>query len=117
MLNYRSPSQTPDEFEDYLSNFQLNIESVLNLNPFLFCIFGDFNAKSTNWYRNGVTTTEGREIDSMTSQFGLHQIISEPSDIMNNSFSCIDLIFCNQVNLITDCGVLSSLHSNGHRKI
>ena len=117
MLNYRSPSQTPDEFEDYLTNFQLNIDSVLNLNPFLFCIFGDFNAKSTNWYRNGVTTTEGREIDSMTSQFGLHQIISEPTHIMNNSFSCIDLIFCNQVNLITDFGVLSSLHPNCHHQL
>ena len=53
----------------------------------------------------------------MTSQFGLHQIIKEPTHIINNSFSCIDLIFCNQSNLIIDSGVHSSLHPCWHHQI
>ena len=117
LLNYRSPSQSPLEFEEYLTNFQLSLDVISNKNPFLFFVIGDFNAKSTSWCKNDSTTNEGREIESMTSQFGLHQIIKEPTHIINNSFSCIDLIFCNQPNLIIDSGVHSSLHPCCHHQI
>ena len=44
-------------------------------------------------------------------------MISEPTHILPNSSSCIDLIFCNQSNMITNCGVLPSLHPNCHHQI
>ena len=47
----------------------------------------------------------------------MNQIINEPTNVINNSFSCIDLIFCNQPNLITSSGVHSSLHPNCHHHI
>ena len=54
---------------------------------------GDFNAKSSNWYNKDVTSDEGRTIETLTSQNGLHQEINEPTYVLNNSSSCIDLIF------------------------
>ena len=86
-------------------------------NPFLTVILGDFNAKSSLWYNNDVTTYEGSKIDGVTSQFGLQQIIKEPTHFIGDSSSCIDLIFTIQPNLVMESGVHSSLHANCHHHI
>ena len=78
---------------------------------------GDFNTKSNSWYRNDSTDIEGSKIDILTSTFGFHQIINEATHILNNSSSCIDLIFTSQPNLVTESGVHSSLHANYHHQI
>ena len=51
-------------------------------NPFLTAILGDFNAKSSLWYNNNITTYEGSKIDGVTSQFGSQQIIKEPTHLV-----------------------------------
>ena len=48
---------------------------------------GDFNAKSSNWYNKDITSNEGRKIEAVTSQNGLHQENNEPTHILNNSSS------------------------------
>ena len=60
---------------------------------------------------------EGIQIDSVTSTHGLEQLISEPTHILSNSSSCIDLIFTNQPNLVVDSGTHPSLHPNCHHQI
>ena len=40
-----------------------------------------------------VTSNEDRKIGAVTSQNGLHQESNEPTHILDNSSSCIDLIF------------------------
>ena len=80
-------------------------------------LIGDLNAKSKNWYSHDKTSHEGNEIENVTAQFGLQQIIKEPTRISNTSSSCIDLIFMSQPNLITDSGVHSSLHPNYHHQL
>ena len=77
-------------------------------------LIGDLNAKSENWYSHDKSCHEGNEIENVTAQFGLQQIIKEPTHISNTSSSCIDLIFTSQPNLITDSGVHSLLHPNCH---
>ena len=42
---YRSPSQSQDEFETFLKNFELNIDTILPNNLFLTIVLGDFNVK------------------------------------------------------------------------
>ena len=44
-------------------------------------------------------------------------IISDPTHILPNSSSCIDLIFTNQPNLVTVSGVHPSLHPKCHHQI
>ena len=78
---------------------------------------GDFNAKSSNWYNKDITSDEGRKIETVTSENGLPQEINEPTHILNNSSSCIDLIFNSQPNLLIECGVHPSLHPNCHHQI
>ena len=56
-------------------------------------------------------------MDAVTSQFGLQQLIKEPTHILGNSSSCIDLIFTSLPSLVMESGVHPSLHSNCHHQI
>ena len=48
---------------------------------------------------------------------GLQLLISEPTHLLSNSSSCIDLIFTDQPNLAVDSGVHPSLHMKCHHQI
>ena len=113
----RSPSQTSDEFENFLNNLNLTLESVTQRNPFLTVVIGDFNARSSKWWRDGKTNKEGLRIENLFSQFALSQVINKPTHISHNSSFCIDLLFTSQKSLITNSGVHPSLHSNCHHQI
>ena len=107
---YRLPSQTRDIFETFADNFELTLVSIINKNPILVVALGDFNAKTTNWYKNYINCYKGLKIDTITSQFALQQIINESTYLTSNSSSCIDLIFTSQPNFVMGSGVHSSLH-------
>ena len=114
---YRSPSQNHEEFNSFLLDLEQLIETIYNLDPYLVLVLGDFNARLSSWSIDDLDSFEGRKIDELTSSYGLSQIISEPTHILPNSTSCIDLIFCNQPNLIIDSGVHSSLNENCHHQL
>ena len=56
-------------------------------------------------------------IDTVTSNYGLHQLIQEPTYILNSSSSCIDSIFTSQSDLVMESGLYSSLHSSCHHQV
>ena len=47
----------------------------------------------------------------------LNQRISSPTQTLQNSFSCIDLVFANKPSFVIDCGRHLSLQANCHYKI
>ena len=98
-----------------LENIIENI-STFN-NPNLIFIIGDFNAKLSTWKTDDHDTPEGVDIDTLTSSYGLTQIISEPTHILPHSSTCIDLLFTNQPNMVSESGVFPSLHNNCHHQI
>ena len=93
MSLYRSPSQTQDNFEKFIDNLELNLETLRQNNPLLIVLIGDLNAKPKNWHCHDKSIYEGNAIENVTTQFGLQQIINEPTHISNTSSSCIHLIF------------------------
>ena len=116
-LIYRSPSQSSEEFDTFLSNFELLLDYIANHNPFVSIITGEFNTRSINWCSSDKTTSEGKELESLTSQCGFKQVISDPIHILESSSPCIDLIFMSQPNLVMNSGVHSSLRPNCHHQI
>ena len=114
---YRSPSQSQDDFETFLKIFEINLDTILASNTFLIVFLGEFNVKSNLWCKSGKTSYEGSKIDSITSQFGLEQLISEPTHHTRNLSSYIDLIFASKANLVMESGVDFSLHENCHHQI
>ena len=114
---YRSPSQSREVFEKFLSNFEALIKAISNQRDATSIIMGDFNARSSKWCKYDISNNEGVQIDSVTSTHGLEQLISEPTYILSNSSSCIDLIFTNQPNLMVESGTHPSCHPNCHHQI
>ena len=95
---YCSPNQSQDDFESFANNLELNIGAVTANNPFLTAVLGDFNIKSNLWVKGDKTSYEGSKIDAIASQFGLQQLINEPTHLVADSSSCNDLIFKSQPN-------------------
>ena len=73
--------------------------------------------KSKNWCSQDSTNFEGVTTDNLTSQFGLSQIISEATHILEVSCSCIDFTLTTQPNLVVESGVHPSLHANCHHQL
>ena len=95
---YRSPSQNQDDFQVFIDNLEMNLETLAQRNPFLMVVIGDFNAKSKHWCSQDSNNFKVITIENVTSQFGLSQIIKEATHILESSSSCIDLIFTTQPN-------------------
>ena len=100
-----------------LNSPRLTLETLAQKGSFLTTIIGDFNAKSCNWYSHDKTSFEGSTIECITSQFGLHQLMNEPTHLLQNPSSCIDLIFTSPPNSVVESGVHPSLHPNCHHQI
>ena len=90
---------------------------IANKSPYLIVEPGDFNTKSSNRYKHDKITYEGSKIDALTSQFGLQQLIKEPTQILTDSSSCTDLLVTSQTTLVMESGLHSSLHLNCHHQI
>ena len=83
----------------------------------MLLVTGDFNVRSSSWWSDDIDTIEGTRLESITSYYGLYQIIKEPTRILLSSASCIDLIFTNQPNLVINSGAHPSIDQNCHHQI
>ena len=99
---YRSPNQNSDEFELFLTHLENLLDDITSRNPHFILLFSDFNAKSKTWFINDQSSREGTQLESLTLLYGMKQLIAEPTHVLENSSSCIELIFTNQPNLIME---------------
>ena len=114
---YRSPSQSHDKLSSFITNLASTLQAITLRKPFLTMVLRDFNAKNKLWFVQDNTLYEGSILNDLMAQYGLTQIIHEPTHILESSVSGIDLIFTSQENLVTNLGVHSSLHPNCHHQI
>ena len=114
---YRSPNQNCDEFDNFCLNFESLLSKINNEFPLCSVVTGDFNARNSRWWKNDITNSFGKEIETLTSSAGYSQLIDKPTHIINDSRSCIDLIFCTNKNVITNSGVDVSIYKTCHHNI
>ena len=98
-----------------LSNF-IKLNYTTSNNGLFIIILSDFNARFLVWWTKD-KTTEGTQLVSLTSVHVFHQLISQPTHLLPQSSSYLDLIFSDQPNLKVDSGVYLSLHSRCHHQI
>ena len=85
--------------------------------PHCIILTGDFNCRSDSWWVEDEVTTEGTKLSELCDSYCQNQLIEEPTHILGNSLSCIDLIITDQPNLFVNSGVHSSLYAKGHHQI
>ena len=74
---YCSPSQSRQEFDKFLGNFEVLIKTISNQKDAISIMMADFNAWSSNWCKYDVCNNEGVQI--VTS---LDQLIYESTHIL-----------------------------------
>ena len=114
---YRSPSQSPGEFDTFCSNFNLFLPNINDLNPASSIVIGDFNARNSKWRSSDKETFEGRAIHSLTTSAGYIQLTDQHTHVINNSSSCIDLAFASNLNVIYNSGFELSLFDKCHHNL
>ena len=90
---------------------------MVQVNPFLVVPIEDFNTKASNWFCQDKISFEVDAIENLTSLFGLHQVVKEPTHMLDTSSLCICFIFTSQPDLIIESRVHSSPHANCHHHI
>ena len=118
MSNISLPEcQNQVEFEHFLLSLENLLGKIRKQHSAFTILVGDFNARSKSWWVHDITNRERTQIESINSLYGFSQLISEPTRILQNSSSCIDLIFTDQPNLVINSGIKPSLHENCHHQI
>ena len=64
-----------------------------------------------------ITKTPGQKIDSLRSSAGYTQIIDKPTHVVNNSVSCIDLIFYTNKNINSNHAINVTIFEKCHHII
>ena len=93
------------------------MSNINDLSPACSIITGDVNARSTKWWRLDKENVEGLEINIITRAAGYSQLINQPTHITKDYFTCIELIFTSNPNLINSSGVEMSLFEKCHHNI
>ena len=106
---YRSPSQNSEQFEMFIYNLQQALDNIRNERPHCILFTGDFNCRSSQWLSEDIENPEGTALDDIMETNILHQLIDEPTNIRNESMSCIDLIIADKPNMFADYGAHPSL--------
>ena len=116
---YRSPSQNAESFYSLLEKLERIIQNLKDKRPHCIILTGDFNCRSDGWWveDEDEVTTEVTKLSELCDSYWLNQLIKEPTYILGNSFSCIDLIITDQPNLFVDSCVHSPLYAESHQQM
>ena len=90
------PSQNYDEFQNFSAKFDTYFNDINDGFPICSVLTGDFNARNSPLWKNGIINSSGLELDSLTSSAVYRQISNKPTHAING----IDLIFCTNLNVI-----------------
>ena len=91
---YRTPSQSQDEFHDFLRNLEMNLDDSFNSNPFLTTVIGDFNAKSKNWSEGDRSIIEGSKIEFLSASLSVSLCLSLCLSLSLSLFLSLVLPIC-----------------------
>ena len=73
--------------------------------------------KCSKWCTTEKNNAAGLEIDSITTASGYSQMINKPTHFINESSSCIDLIFSSNTSFVKNCGSELPIYEKCHHNI
>ena len=68
------PKLNHEEFKNFCVNFNSLLNNINNELPICSSVTGEFNARSSNWWKDDITNSAGQELDSLTLSAGDSQI-------------------------------------------
>ena len=115
---YCSPSQGHDEdFDGFCTKFILLLSNINHKFHLCSTVTGGFNTRCSRWWQYDITDSTGQEIDCLTLSAGYKQMTDKPTHVVNNSMSCIDLLFSTNQSTISIYGIDVSIFDKCHHNI
>ena len=102
---YRSPNQNEEQFESFCKNLIHALSGINKQHPTCSILVGDFNTKLPKWCPNDKDSKAGLNMDTFTTTWSYTQMIDQPTHVMNDKSSCIDLLF----TINSKCSVMFEL--------
>jgi endonuclease/exonuclease/phosphatase family metal-dependent hydrolase len=88
---------------DYCTDIDLIIDKASEEFQDIF-IMGDMNARNSLFWNEDITNTEGSALNALFHNFDFEQLIHEPTRIVGNTKSCLDLLFTNNCLAVSEVG-------------
>ena len=114
---YKSPNQNQEQFESFCKNLIDVLSGINNQQPTCSILVGDFNAKLSKWCPGDKDRKAGQDIDTFRTTSGCTQMIGLPTHIVNDKWSCIDLLFTTNSKFLCDVGVEQTIYNKYHHNI
>ena len=106
-----------DDFEMFIQRIELLTDYMRDEKPQCIIFAGNFNGRCKQWWPEGNENHQGIALDEFIEGNALFQLIDQPTHILENSKSCIDLIITTQSSLFVESGVHLSLFKGCHHEI
>ena len=84
-----------DDFEMFIQRIELLTDYMRDEKPHCIIFAGDFNSRCKQWWPEDNEDHQGIALDEFIESNALFQLIDQPTHILENSKSCIDLIITN----------------------
>ena len=81
-----------DDFEMFIQRIELLTDYMRDEKPQCIIFAGNFNGRCKQWWPEGNEDHQGIALDEFIEGNALFQLIDQPTHILENSKSCIDLI-------------------------
>ena len=107
---YRSPNQNQEQFDSFCENLIDVISGINNQQPTCSILVSDFKANLSKRCPSDKYNKAGQHIDTFTTASGYTLMIGEPTHIINDKSSCIDLLFTTNSKLFCHVGVDKTIY-------
>ena len=116
-VTYRKHHDTKNDLETFMDCYKKMCNLVTAENPLCALHLGDLNSRSSEFWTGDTDNDAGNLLVSVLNDTGLHQLIDEPTHLMGDSKSCLDLVITDQPNFINECSMLPPLHRTCHHSM
>jgi len=117
IVTYRKFGQTITESETYLEKLNEIMEQIRLETPYCTFLLGDVNGHNKKWYQGDKSDKIGQSIQEIFDNFGFTQMVNQPTYLINNCKTLVDIFATNQPNLVTSNEIHPSQHEKCHHQV
>ena len=104
-----------NELYDFLLSLDQLLSNMISQNPIFLLLNDGFNWRNSSLWKTDYLTRKSIKMETLLiCSFGSNQLLNDLTHFIQKSSSCIDSVFQNQPNFVTDSGVHPFLHPSFH---
>ena len=88
------------DFKHFLLGFEQLLINIEGFKLNLTVVLDQYNTRSRSWWAFNINKPEGMQLDALSPSYGVQQLVTEPTHILTNSSSSMDLIFTDQPSMV-----------------